>query len=50
MGTDKAEECLAFLLCKAYIGRFGTRHIRLRSTEDMKADYEGAFYRSLAIA
>jgi hypothetical protein len=50
MGTDEVEESLAFLLCKAYIGRFGTPHLRLRLTEDMMTDYERAFYRSLTTA
>jgi len=50
MGTDESEELLAFVLRKDHRRCFGTRHITLRSTEDMRAEERMSFYENLAVA
>ena len=50
MGTDEGEELLAFVLRNEHIGRFGTRHRRLHSAHDMKAEDGVSFYRNQAVA
>jgi len=50
MGTDESEELLAFVLRKDYRRCFRTRHITLRSTEDMQAEVRVSFYENLAVA
>jgi hypothetical protein len=48
MRTDESEEFLAFVLGKVYRRWFGTRHIRLPSTQDIRAKEKGFSYRNLA--
>jgi len=50
MGTDEDEELLAFVLCNAHIGRFGTRHSRLHKANDMRAADRASFYCNQAVA
>jgi hypothetical protein len=50
MGTEEGEQRLTCGLRKDHGRCFGTRHITLRSTEDMQAEDGVSFYESLAVA
>src|SRR5882724_11253656 len=49
MRTDEGEEFLAFALCKAHLGCFRTRHLRLPSTDGMRAEDGMSCYLNLAV-